>query len=221
MDFNDPIIKGDISITDNLNFINDLLLSPQPNVKIIVLEEETNLPLNHPNVINGSCLLPPIEALIAEADGDKPLFDALYNDYLNTPFVYEFMCAILLALHNGTSIIMYYPVLNSGNVIIQNLLGFIYQKYGIGLGVIGYNRTTFNPNYIPLWDSAMYMLNGISAMEFLYYYPENIRIDDDVINKILIELRLYTTPEQKDSYIHGLVHKIKENKNLKIALQSV
>ena len=220
MELNNSIIKGNISITDNFPFINDLISSMQSNTKIIVLEEETNLPLNHPNVINGSCLLPPIEALIAEVDGNKPLFESIYNDYLNSPFVFEFMSAIITALHNSINIILYYPGLN-GNIIIQNLLGFIYQRYGIGIGVIGYSNTTLNPNYSSLWISYMYITNGISGMEFLYYYPENIKIEDNIIDKIILDLKLYVSPEHKESYIYGLVHKVKEKKNLKMALQLI
>ena len=81
------ILKGDISITDNLAFIQDVLQNnTNPALRIVSMDEENSIPENHPMVVKGTCLLPPIDALIAEADGNEPLYDRIYNDYLNEKF---------------------------------------------------------------------------------------------------------------------------------------
>ena len=58
-------LKGTIFVTDNVDLV---LKSSINNTKIISLDEDGVLPQS-PNIVGGLCLLPPIDAKIAEGDG--------------------------------------------------------------------------------------------------------------------------------------------------------
>lgn len=212
------VLKGDISITDNINLVRDLIFSNAPNVKIITLEEEGILPLNHPNVIKGTCLLPPMEALIAEADGDERLFDTIYSDYFNTPFMFEFMSALMASLYNGNNIVLYYYELN-GNNIIPKLRQHVFQRYGIYIGVLGtQDICRYDLKCLPIWLSHMFLINGLSARDFLINYPPNLNIPQNIMDKIIMEIKPYGNLTEKEKYIYTLVIKLKEHPNLRIAI---
>lgn len=213
------ILKGDISFTDNINLVRDIIFSNTPNVKVITLEEEGILPLNHPNVVKGTCMLPPVEALIAEADGDEKMFDTIYSDYLSTPFMIEFVSALMLSLYSGNSLILYYYELD-GNNIVPKIRQHIFQRYGIYIGILGSNDICkYDNRCLPIWLSSIYMINGISVRDFLLYYPINVTISQNIMNKILMEMRPYgNSLEEKEKYIYSLVAKFKQHPNLKIAM---
>ena len=76
------MLLGTIYITDNDQIIYQANLS---NTKIINLDEDGTL-MENPAFIGGTCLLPPIDAKIAEADGNEQLYDSIYSQHLNMPF---------------------------------------------------------------------------------------------------------------------------------------
>lgn len=210
--------KGDISITDNVNLVRDIIFSNTPNIKIITLEEDGILPLNHPNVIKGTCILPPVEALIAEADGDENLFDTIYSDYFNTPFMFEFISALMISLYNGNNIVFYYYELD-GNNVIPKLRQHMFQRYGIYIGVLGTRDICkYDNRCLPIWLSHTFMINGITAREFLINYPPNLNIPQNIMDKIIIDMNPYGNLQEKEKYIYSLVIKLKEHPNLKIAI---
>jgi hypothetical protein len=67
------VLIGRIYLTSNIDFVLQL---PQTNafgqmVRVLNMDEDGVLDSQHnPMVINATCLLPPVEAKIAEADGD-------------------------------------------------------------------------------------------------------------------------------------------------------
>jgi hypothetical protein len=75
------ILKGSIMITDKIDFIRDILMDNPGNFKVVTLDEDGIIPLESKDVLCGTCLLPPMDALIAEQDGDMEMYDAIYNDH--------------------------------------------------------------------------------------------------------------------------------------------
>jgi hypothetical protein len=161
---------------------------PDKTVKIISLDEENRLSPNDPNVIVGTCLLPPIESLIAEADGDEDLYDMYYVNHLNSPFPQEFVGALMAALYRGTSLLLYAPMLKE-NLAISKLRKFMFILYGIGIGVVGGDQCQYDPKCIPIWLNMIYCANVICAEEFLINYPEDAAFISNVIDKLLWDLK--------------------------------
>ena len=211
------ILKGDISITDNINFVKEVLYSNIPNTKVISLDENNAIPLEHPNVIGGTCLLPPIDALIAEADGDEMLFDQVYSEHFMTPFVDQFVGALIISLMRGTNILLYYPELDTN--IAPKLMEQFWRRYGIGIGIINQKQKVYDESCTPMWLGYAYTAKAINGRDYLYAFPINCQIPDMILQYLIIELSpVVDNYEGKVQYIYDLVEKFKQKPDLIIPI---
>ena len=207
------ILKGDISITDNLQFVEDVMVNPISNIKIISLEEVSTLPLDSPNVLAGATLLPPIEALIAAADGDEALFDSIYFDYYNHQNVIEYVSAIITYLYRGGSFILFYP--EDDHAVKGKFLEMFWKRYGIMIGEIGVRNSQYDNSCVPIWLESIYNIGAITALELLYYYPNEALIEDRLIYKLIMEISpLGENYQEKVQDILRLRTRLKEQRNL-------
>jgi hypothetical protein len=101
------VLTGRIDITDNPIIIRELLNSLADSTVIINLDEDNKLEGNI--VIQGTMLLPPPEAIIAEQDGDEYSYDTILNEYYNIPDMQMFVTGIINMLYRGNNILFYYP----------------------------------------------------------------------------------------------------------------
>ena len=53
----EQVLKGMINITNNIELVREFIFNA-PNIKVLCLDEEGSLPLNHPNVLGAICLIP-------------------------------------------------------------------------------------------------------------------------------------------------------------------
>lgn len=214
------ILKGDIEITDNIDFVREIMYSNIPNTKIISLDENGTLPLDHPNVLGGVCLLPPMDALIAEADGDEQSFDIIYFNHFSEPFVEQFVVALITFLFKGGHLILYYPELNS--VIGTKLLQMFWNKYGINIGRVGFSNCSYDKSCTPIWLGYMYSIDILSSYELLYLYPNDALIPQQIMDKLLLDISPYRKDFQdKVDYILALRSKLKEQPYLKIPIHFI
>lgn len=213
---NRPFLKGDISITDNLEMVTDFAINPPQNLTIVNLDEFTEFQGN--NVLGGVALLPPPEAVMAQVDGDEQSYNIIYENYFyNDNYINQFMVAILAYLYNGGSIIFYYPTLSTKETpIIATLLNMIWAKYGIGVGIIGENSVRYNESYLSYWVSLLYMNDIINCYTFLQEYPMNVNIDYSTMDKLILDLKPYS--ENQSNYIMNLIKLQKEKPQLKQAI---
>lgn len=186
------ILKGDISITDNLAFIQDVLQNnTNPALRIVSMDEENTIPENHSMVVKGTCLLPPIDALIAEADGNEPLYDRIYNDYLNEKFPNQFISALLTSLYMGTSLIIYLP--NASSNTFKKFIQMMWKRYGIQLGIIAYTQTIYDPGCVVIWLNMIYrtLYNYDKIYDYLRFYPDEAIIPEDIMDDLILQLHVY------------------------------
>lgn len=181
----DNILKGDISITDNVRFIRDIITSSPLNVKVISLEEIMSLPEESPNVIYGGQLTPPIEALMAAADGDEALFNQIYYAEFDKPELVELISVMITYLYRGGSFLLYYP--DDDLNLKQKILDIFWLRYGIGVGEVPSRPARYDISCTPIWLGMMYNLGTIDAREFLSLYPD-APILDNLMQKIILEL---------------------------------
>ena len=211
------ILKGDISITDNIQFVRELMYSNLPSIKIISLDESNSLPLEHPAIIGGTCLLPPIDALIAEADGDEPEFDRIYSDHFMTPFIDQFVGALIVSLMNGNNLVIYYPELDTN--IAPKLMEQFWRRYGIGIGIVNQKQPVYDDTCIPIWLGYAYTIGVITGRDYLYAYPINTQIPQRILDLLLLEFKpIGDSYNDKINYIYSLIYKFKENSNLIIPI---
>lgn len=215
------ILKGDITLTDNLEFVKEILFSNSPNTKIISLDESNSIPLEHPNVIGGICLLPPIDALIAEADGDEELYNQYYYDHFTNPSVEQFVAAVVILLMSNINLLVYIPEIDQTNTA-KKLMEMFWRRYGIGMGVMS-NTIQKSHNYdysaSPIWLGFAIKSNVISCRDYLYAYPIDCSIPDDILQYIIMDISpLGDSYTDKANYIYSLVYKLKEKPNLIIPI---
>lgn len=213
---NQPFLQGNITITDNVNMVTDLAINPPNGIMIVNLDEFTEFQGN--NVIGGVALLPPPEAIMAQVDGDAQSYEMIYSNYFyNEPYIRTFMSAIIGYLHNGGSIIFYYPSLDTNeSPTIQTLLNMIYIQYGIGIGIVGVSDCKYNFAYLGFWVSLLYLENIISLKDFIKYFPKEDNIDYVTMDKLIFEIAPYgETFEEQANYIKSFIRKVKDKPNLK------
>jgi hypothetical protein len=163
--------------------------------KIINLDEDDIIDYNDSrNMIGGTCLLPPIEAKIAEVDGDEQKYDMLYTDYLLQPFQQQFISAIIAFLYKGGNLILFLPDFDYTNTT-KKLVQIMYQLYGIHIGIIECEgepilaNCYYDEKCMPIWLNLIYTAGVISPEEYLVNYPIDAQLNNEhVIGKLLCDL---------------------------------
>lgn len=207
------LLKGTIYITDNLEYIYNTPLDG--STKIISLDEDDVLKEGN-HIIGGTCLLPPMEAKIAEADGNEFLYDNAYRNHLLLPYQQQFISALISFLYKGGNLLLFLPELGYTNTT-EKLIQHLYMNYGIHPGLIGNpNPVIANCYYdarcIPMWLNLMYTANVLSPFDFLYLLPEDAQISsNEIMNKLIFEIKPYgKTLNDRIGYIlrfHKIIHK--------------
>lgn len=211
---NNFIVKGTIYMTDDLRIIS---IAPD-DVKIISLDEDNRISPNNPNVIVGTCLLPPMEALIAEADGDEGLYDMCYINHLNSPYIQSFIGAIISALYKGISFLVYVPSLRD-TFFISKLRIHLWTLYGISIGISNVEQCQFDIHCIPIWLNLMYFANVIDYTEYLFMYPDNTQFNNMAIDKLILDMKPFADSyESRLKVIKSFQQKLKQRENTQIAI---
>lgn len=189
------LLKGTIYITDKEDIIYNLPYSS--NTKVISLDEDGVLAKNASTLV-GTCLLPPIEAKIAEVDGNEQLYDTIYCNHLLEPYQRDFIGVIISCLYKGINLILFLPELGYTNTT-DKLIFLIFKLYGIHIGFIGAQdpriaNCYYDETCVPMWLNSMYILSILSPLEYLYLYPINAMFTDKgIMNKLIDELKPYGT----------------------------
>lgn len=211
-------LSGTFYATDDLTYVQCI---PDGMAKIISLDEENTLNPNDPNVIVGVCLLPPIESLIAEADGDEDLYDIYYINHLNSPYLQEFIGALIAALYRGKNLLIYAPQMKE-NISIRKLRQHMWSMYGIGIGICGLTGTEnciYDAKCIPIWLNMLYSANVIDPLEFLLNYPNNAQFNNIVMDKLIFNLKpVGNCYKDRIDFILDFQQKLKENPRTKQAI---
>lgn len=215
------LLKGTIYITEDMNVINSIPYNS--NTRIVSLDEDNILPENEITLV-GTCLLPPMEAKIAEVDGNQTLYDTIYTNHLLMPYQQEFFAALMAYLYRGGNLVLFLPELGYNNTK-EMFIYEIWKLYGIHIGLIGdQNPQTGNCYYddtcIPIWLYSIYSVSAISPIEFLFMFPTDAIIENNsIIRKLIAELNPYGKDfNEQVAYIHRLHRIIHKNPKAQPAL---
>lgn len=209
------ILKGVINITDNLNLVKDLIEQNDPGNLIINLDEDNKITGN--NVLFGSILLPPPGAIMAELDGDIQAYDIVLSDYYGSSDVQMFITGIIFTLYMGRNIIIYSPdVFSQESISISKILDIFWNKFGIGIGIIGKSQCVYMPTFIPMWMNMMYDMSCIDARTFLIDYPEDASLQPVELDHLIADLQpIEQELKEKVKYIEEFRLKLKKKPDLK------
>jgi len=220
------MLKGNIYITDNLDVIQN---APQTGVQIISLDEDGALDLIvNCNYIGGTCLLPPIDAKIAESDGDEVRYDTIYSTHLLQPYQRQFIASLIGYLFRGLGDIIFYIADIEDTITAKKFIFFMTNLYGIHIGLIGHLDPQvcscyYDNSCIPMWLKMIYEINVISPYEFLELYPLNAVIPKEVIVKMNYDLCPYGVKNIKDveNFVRDLHEKIQMNNKVRPVIEAI
>lgn len=207
-----PILTGQFLMTDNRDQIMNIISSNAPNVKVLDLEEDPSLPLDHPVVANGITLLPPVDSMIAEQDGNASAYFEFYYKRMCEPEQEDFMTAIICYLCNGDILVTYVPSIKS--VLANMFRKVIDAKYGILIGMYPQEQTLYNYDYAHIWLWKMYSVNFISARSYLKLFPKEQEIPEYARAKLMYDIDLYgVSYEDKTKSLERIKDRLKVNSN--------
>ena len=170
-----------------------------------------------PNIYNAAILIPPTEIIMRWADGDPFIMQNQYPNYLKsqTP---DDMITALIALLTQKNVVLYIPN-DEFNVFGRILLDYIYYNYGI---VCNTPSTQFNMELdkIPFLLSRFYMIDVMSADDYIASYPANALLPPFVINKLAEEMHPFNQPATFDMYANYF-NQLNASKGTKIAHPSM
>lgn len=203
-----------MSVVTNLN-----VLGPQINnadllaVAAITTSDYPKLP----NIYNAAILIPPTEIIMRWADGDPFIMQNQYPNYLKTQTPDDMIVA-LIALLTQKNVVLYIPN-DEFSVFGRILLDYIYYNYGI---VCNTPTTQFSMEMdkIPYLLSRFYMIDVMTAEDYLAAYPAGALLPPFVINKLAEEMHPFNQPATFDAYANYF-NQLNASKGTKIAHPSM
>ena len=217
------ILKGTIYITDNVEVVYN---TPLNNTRIVNLDEDGILQDNEA-FIGGTCLLPPIEAKIAEVDNNEYQYNQFYQSHLLDPYQQQFIAALVSYLYKGGNLVLFLPELNYNNTR-NKLIQHMWILYGIHIGIIGdpdpsKSMCFYDEKCVVIWLNMIYMSRVMSANEYLFMLPEDAVLNNPtVISSLIDDLRpIGNTINEKVDTLNHYRSNIKLNPNARLALISL
>lgn len=178
-------ITGSLSLIFDPKIVTDIMIH-NGTVKVINLDEENAVPMlcdeNNPQVVPGTILLPPVEALWAIIDGNNDQFVQIYYMYLTSPDVMQYIATLITSMYQGTNLIIYYPEEN--DIKIRYLYEHFRTNYGLTIALNSQMPFRWDPMSIPLYCNSIFSVKGMSARDYLIFYP----CDAVIPEPILLEL---------------------------------
>lgn len=162
------MLSGMIFLTSDIATVMNRPLNEK--IYVINLDEDQKLSNMIPDCIEGYCLLPPVDAKIAEVDGDEVKYNTIYLAHLYNQ--QDFMSAIIALLYRGGKILMYLP--DDYNYTKIKLLEFIFQVYGIHIGDMTdptNSQCFYDLKSVPFWLNILYIRDLISFIDWLRLMP--------------------------------------------------
>ena len=212
-DPNQQFMPGIILVTSNIEVVKDADLR---KMKILNMDEDGIL---ENRFLNATLLLPPIEAKIAEVDGDEAKYDEIYAQYLTQPAQLLFIGALLTVLRRGGYLLAFIPDLDHNNTV-SKFIEHMSVQFGVHPGLIGSNdpfesQCLYDTSFLPLWLDMIYLLdaNPMSAEEYLTLspIPVNQIQNTDVLYKLLDELN---PPEDTINKMMEALERFRQNSKM-------
>ena len=189
-------------VTDLSLVINDI-----NNIDYVIVAGITDTPMQ--GVFNAAVLMPPIELLMAWADGIPYIIQNEYPKYLMNYKDADDLIVSLLAALTKKNVVVYIPK-DEFRIFGNEFLNHMYYTYGI---VMNTPNTTFafDTTKLPFVISKFYMMDLISADDYIKAYPANCQLPPFVINKLAAELKPFDSPRAFNQYAYYFNDLVKRN----------
>ena len=167
--------------------------------KVIYIVEEPDFKYRtHPSIITAGALLPPIESIQAELNGNILESNAIYERYLHSEEADPYISIIIAAALKQIPIGIMFGKDELNMQFPKMFVEFLYKFYGLVLGVNDMVVPYIAEEMIPIDLAKLYCMNIIDYPTFMEKHPA-LPIHPIVISKMAIEIN----PIIKDKTILG------------------
>lgn len=167
---------------------------------IYIVEEPEPKYTAHPAIITAGALLPPIDAIQAELDGNIATAITLYEQYLLLGEADPYISIILAAALNQIPIGIMFGKDELNMQFPKMLIDFVYRYYGLVFGVGKNLQPYIVEEMMPSLLAKLYNMNIIDYPTFMTKHPP-LPIDPIVISKMAYEINPLVPVKDMDNYI--------------------
>lgn len=167
--------------------------------KVVYIVEEPSLRFKtHPAIITAGALLPPMEAIEAELNGNLFESSAIYERYLVSEEANMYISILIAASIKQIPIGIMFGRDELNMQFPKMFIDFIYKAYGLVIGVTGKIHPYIIEEALPYDLAMLYNMNIIDYPTFMEKHPP-LPINPIVISKMAIEIN----PLVKDKTFNG------------------
>ena len=157
--------------------------------KVIYITEQPESKFStHPAIITAGALLPPMESIQAELDGDIIKAIAIYEDYLSKEEADPFISIIIAAAIKQIPIGIMFGRDESNFKFPTMFIDFMYKFYGLIFGIKNKVQPSIVFEMVPIDLAKLYMMNIIDYATFMEKHPP-LPIHEMVISKMVYEIK--------------------------------
>lgn len=167
---------------------------------IYIVEEPGPKYATHPAIITAGALLPPIDAIQAELDGNIVASVSLYEQYLLREDADPYISILLAAALNQIPIGIMFGKDELNMQFPKMFIDFMYQYYGLVFGVSGKLQSHIVEEMMPLVLAKLYNMNIIDYSTFMTKHPP-LPINPSVISKMAYEINPLVPVKDMDNYM--------------------
>lgn len=157
--------------------------------KIIYIAEDIQPELkNHPAIITAGGLLPPMEEIEAELDGNVIDARMIYDDYLQREIADPYISILIAAALQQVPIGIMFGKDELNMHFPQMLIDFLYEYYGLVVGLKFNRQPIILEAALPFDLAKLYMMNIIDYPTFMEKHPVSMPIHQMVIPRLAYDI---------------------------------
>lgn len=169
--------------------------------KVVYIVEEPMLRFkSHPAIITAGALLPPIEAIQAELNGNIFESNAIYERYLLSEEANMYISILIAAAIKQIPIGIMFGRDELNMQFPKMFIDFMYRMYGLVIGVNGKINPYIVEEVIPADLAMLYGMNIIDYPTFMEKHPA-LPINPMIVSKLAIEINPWVHDKSFNGYL--------------------
>jgi hypothetical protein len=169
--------------------------------KVVYIVEDPDLRFkSHPAIITAGALLPPMEAIQAELNGNLFESSAIYERYLLSEEANMYISILIAAAIKQIPIGIMFGRDELNMQFPKMFIDFMYKAYGLVIGINGKINPYIIEDAIPNNLAILYSMNIIDYPTFMEKHPP-LPINPMVISKMVIEVNPWVSDKTFNGYL--------------------
>ena len=157
--------------------------------KIIYIVDEPGVRFNqHPAITTAGILLPPVDAIQAELDGNISVAETIYSQYLLNSEANIYINILLTAAIQQVPIGIMFGRDELNMQFPKMFIDFLYRNYGLVIGVANKLAPYIEVGYMPVVLGLLYMSDMIDYKTFMEKHPPLPIIGTMVVSKMAVDV---------------------------------